>query len=609
MSHLIVKIEGGLGNQLLQYLFGISLSWQYKKPVYFDVTDYFTESANRKLALFDLDLPGNFITCRRTLFSRTATISLTDIVLVQMADTTELGGTTDLPFFEEHGMGYSAEFEGISSGYFAGYWQSCLFWQNQHALLSWLNQRLDQAEQVRCPDTLPVSPDACAIHLRRGDYLRAEHINWLGLCQTPYYVKGIQLLGCNVNVFFSDEPGRIHDDYGKTPGYINASAQLQNDINEFLKLRKFNKLVIANSSYSYLAGLLASNRDKSAVVIAPYPWYAWTSLCGPDLPAQWTLINRATGRTKSEDEALAAVSSAIVIVSLEDVVSDPSWDKFYKSVSCQSVKIVQIVFVVPPSGLVWLQHSVALTLASEIKVSVVSAELSILECIEKSSAGFVFLFNMGDYWDDRRLELDIALLIRQAATASFSEALPWQPDAPGMMSQPIPVITSPLRLRDYLLQLLIENRLGVAMQKAALIKLLSDHPSSIYEGLYSQIVAGESIALWQGEALAVTTDNLRQRITPKRQNVLIAIFSKILHDQRIEDAIKLKLINVTGLTFLNKGHPKLVQVFRQKKIIVLIESIHEWLYASSINGKIPRKIRVDKMVALILKLIRRSCKT
>jgi len=50
----IVKISGGLGNQMLQYVYGEYLSKKYKEKIYYDIEWYKNQKKNLYLRNFEL---------------------------------------------------------------------------------------------------------------------------------------------------------------------------------------------------------------------------------------------------------------------------------------------------------------------------------------------------------------------------------------------------------------------------------------------------------------------------------------------------------------------------------------------------------------------------
>jgi len=599
MSQLIVKIEGGLGNQLLQYLFGVSLSWQHQKPVYFDVSEYLIGSANRKLALFELDLPGIFIKCKKTVNKQKSSIRLSDIEFIRFLDQCPQDTAINLPYRQEFGICYTPDFKAFDLGYFAGYWQSYRYWETPDILLSWLNKLLDSVEQKKYSCENIHAEDGCALHIRRGDYLRPEHINWFGICRYPYYLAGLKLLNCKKNTFFSDDIHQIDSDYGMVSGYLNASFVLQNEIKEFLKLRKFRNLVLANSSYSYLAGLLANNRDNRAVIIAPYPWYSCT-VVGPDMATNWILLNRATGRTKVEDNQIVEASSVMVLVPISHEISESELEQLTESLKCQSIKIDQVVFINASAKLRQNDLEQLLIKCPTANPVILSYGSSLASHINCSNSDFVAVLSIGESWNRDRLKQDIALSVKHGVSTIYRSANTEPMNQSGNIFAS--KMLSAIDLQTYLLQLLFESRLGIVMIKNIFAEAFIRSENRIDDVIYEQIVIFKSLALSPHMSIATIRDDeqIDRQVYDKALNTTLA---KVVFDERLEISIKLTLYDLIGLSRIKKFAPDLLRKVRRQQLNVAIGKANIWLMDWPVLAKVARILKIERFMTKVLDLI------
>ena len=310
MSVLIIKIEGGLGNQLLQYLFGQSLSRLHNKQVFFDISEYVEGRGIRRFALTELGLPGKFISCKKHISNDNQFVHLRKIKshgeLLQLFDRLRL--RQKIPLIYERATATLRDFTSTSSGYFLGYWVSFNYWHHPRELVAWINGYLDRTVAARAKNSsarLPNATNACAIHVRRGDYLNPEHFAWHGVCSIEYFKQSIAASQSAEHVFFSDDMSFIDSEFSSNSNYVNASRLIGNEIDEFLILRNYRKMVISNSTYSYLAALFASFRFTDALIMTPYPWYRWGS-SQPPLLQTWQRLNAVTGIHEANDLAAAS---------------------------------------------------------------------------------------------------------------------------------------------------------------------------------------------------------------------------------------------------------------------------------------------------------------
>lgn len=145
------------------------------------------------------------------------------------------------------------------------------------------------SKEIRALFTMPPSPErlppsilqtACAIHVRRGDYLKLPlyHTN----LDSEYFQPAIQhmkVTGGVQNFFvFSDDPEWCQK---KAPFLKGSEFQIVAEPNEMKALQfmsTFPRIIISNSSYSWWGAWLGAPK---ATVIAPSQWF------GPKGPQDW----------------------------------------------------------------------------------------------------------------------------------------------------------------------------------------------------------------------------------------------------------------------------------------------------------------------------------
>ena len=130
MSIVVIKMEGGLGNQLLQYLFGLSLSKAFNHTVYYDISEYVKNRGIRKFALKELNLPGLFISCNDTFKTNFSTISLKKVKHHNFSTKLFIRNFTDFKLIEETNGGKLSDFNNLTNSYLIGHWVSFHYWHN-----------------------------------------------------------------------------------------------------------------------------------------------------------------------------------------------------------------------------------------------------------------------------------------------------------------------------------------------------------------------------------------------------------------------------------------------------------------------------------------------
>lgn len=303
----IVKILGGLGNQMFQYAFGKALSLEKNIDVVFDLS-YYTSYLERKSERdtgysrpFDLQhlnvnlKPEANISpykkykrmCLNYLLSR-ASDSCKEIIHKQFSTS----------FFSEYYFpnkaSYHPEVNQISlkkDVYFFGYWQSEKYFKKYRSEVLNDFQIIEPQSEINKVWNKKISEcNSVSLHIRRTDYIKIGW--WLGL---DYYQKAIDYISRNVEnpVFFifSDDIEWVKENL-KIPFEVhymdhNSPAEAYEDL-RLMSQCKYN--IIANSSFSWWGAWLNNNKNK--IVLAPKIWIPCLPLDEqPEIQADgWILI-------------------------------------------------------------------------------------------------------------------------------------------------------------------------------------------------------------------------------------------------------------------------------------------------------------------------------
>ncbi len=108
--------------------------------------------------------------------------------------------------------------------------------------------------------------DFCAIHVRAGDYIddpNAYHPR----CSKEYYQQAISMMPVGTKyLIFSDDI-----EFAKKRVGVNGTYLSGHYLSDFKLMKRCKHFIIANSSFSAMAALLANHPDK--IVIAPKRWF------------------------------------------------------------------------------------------------------------------------------------------------------------------------------------------------------------------------------------------------------------------------------------------------------------------------------------------------
>jgi hypothetical protein len=290
---VIVYMSGGLGNQMFQYAFSVNFLNAQLEVKYDDV--WFRTLSNQSGIMlgrvFGLKCPA----ATRAEVEKVAYYEPTKLAKIRR----KLLGVRESHIVEReffHGLLSPWQPLVVRDGcYYQGYWQSSryfdAFGEQIQSLFRFGGSLNDQNKAVW--DTICENPQqACAIHIRRGDYLEKGYGNFLSLQRTGYYQKALQkvttMAGSPLRYyFFSDDIAWIRQNFQlENAVYVdwNKAEESYRDL-QLMSACKY--IVTANSTFSWWGAYLNPNcLDK--VVCTPAEWFRKVKLKDIDLvPSNW----------------------------------------------------------------------------------------------------------------------------------------------------------------------------------------------------------------------------------------------------------------------------------------------------------------------------------
>lgn len=271
MRRVIFRLNGGLGNQLSQI--AAALDYQNKSGIIVEFDSYYLEKSKKtheKLRAIELCRPLlnlNYAGCKVSRFINRILYKL------GLKNRAFLGYKF---FFDEYPLTSDLE-----DGVFIvveGFWQHSRFYtdQSKEKISAWIS-----STDNNCPAEVlenVADEESCAIHIRRGDYLTNRHLFRKQQLVLPisYYCNAIETLCRSISIkkvyIFSDD--KLNDDFDFLSSFevIEISTLGLTDFEEFYLMSKARNIVIANSTFSMWAAILAKQFNQ-ARVFAPNRWH------------------------------------------------------------------------------------------------------------------------------------------------------------------------------------------------------------------------------------------------------------------------------------------------------------------------------------------------
>jgi hypothetical protein len=273
---IIVKLIGGLGNQMFQYAAGRLLAHKYKTELKLDIRDF----KNYTLRTYDLnhfDIIENFATfsdlSRITLQSDGPAVKIFKQILKN------IDHVKPIKYIKEEGYNFQPNILKLSDDvYLDGYWQSEKYFLDIENII---RKEFSVTESITPTSqdliTKIKSCESVSIHVRRGDYVSDPKTNSVhGICGTEYYYSAINMIRksveCPFFFVFSDDPDwACNNIRPNAPTIYVKHEDNSKDYEDIYLMSMCKHNIIANSSFSWWGAWLNGNPEK--IVIAPNKWF------------------------------------------------------------------------------------------------------------------------------------------------------------------------------------------------------------------------------------------------------------------------------------------------------------------------------------------------
>lgn len=265
---VIVKIQGGLGNQMFQYAFYEYLR-KYTRDIKFDLSRYDRAMQHNGYELnkiFGIDVPA----------------ADEDEVKAMKADFWHLlpkvkrrvFGTPKSVFLQETAWSFDGKLFRDNT-YYSGYWMNYRYFDDKRRLIK---QKFTFAGEISEQNQKVIKKMAecqsVAVHIRRGDYL--EDAKYGSVCERDYYEEAIRSVNRAVAspyyFFFSDDAEWVRENFRMENSMVIDWNTGKDSYLDMMLMSRAKHNIIANSTFSWWGAYLNANKDK--VVIGPRYWFA-----------------------------------------------------------------------------------------------------------------------------------------------------------------------------------------------------------------------------------------------------------------------------------------------------------------------------------------------
>lgn len=271
----IIKIWGGLGNQMFQYAFYKRIQREYDgDEILTDTTCFDSYRLHNGLELeniFNVKLVKATRENIKQVSRYIKNYKLSRIVR-------HFFPNRRTEYIEKNDFVYDENcFLLKGNKYFEGYWQNYNYFKDlENQIRKDFNFVLPLEDENKKIIKKMEETNSVSIHIRRGDYLK--HKLYKGLCGLSYYDKAISYIREKINnptfFIFSNDIEWCKNNLQKLLGdaeFVYVTNNIgPNSYKDMQLMSNCKHNIIANSSFSWWAAFLNENSDKK--VIAPHKW-------------------------------------------------------------------------------------------------------------------------------------------------------------------------------------------------------------------------------------------------------------------------------------------------------------------------------------------------
>lgn len=293
---IIVKLMGGLGNQMFQYAAGKALALTHNTDLRFDLSWFDTITKSDTVRTYNLtcfSFPDTIFASPKDLQSNKAIFLPSRIkkLIKRLYPSFQKNVILEKYFHYDPSL-----LDSPSNAYIEGYWQSFRYFEPFSNIIreELRFQTPMDAENQKLSESILATPSV-SLHIRRGDYVTNTHANdFHGTTSLEYYDSAIKAIYKHITephfFIFSDDiewtTQNLSIPFNAT--YINHNhGNMAFEDMRLMSLCKHN--IIANSTFSWWGAWLNTNPNK--IVIAPKTWFQDNTINTNDLiPGSWLRV-------------------------------------------------------------------------------------------------------------------------------------------------------------------------------------------------------------------------------------------------------------------------------------------------------------------------------
>ncbi len=285
---IIIKFNGGLGNQMFQWAFGSALEKKTGVKVFFDMSFFEKKYARPyELNIFNLDIK----------FIKNLWLKLKLKIIWKLRKKLHNKKFLGLSFYSEPHFEFDENlFKVKPNTYIEGFFQSEKYFKDigTEIRADFQFKNLPDEENQKLIEKIGTT-NSISLHIRRCDYVKKKRYkNLYAKCTLDYYKRGVEYIEGKYNnptlFIFSDDINWVMENLNLPYESVYVSHNTGNKSYEDMRLMSLCKHnIIANSSFSWWGAWLNDNKEK--IVIAPQKWFYDEKIFQEDvIPQNWVKL-------------------------------------------------------------------------------------------------------------------------------------------------------------------------------------------------------------------------------------------------------------------------------------------------------------------------------
>ncbi len=294
---IIVRISGGLGNQMFQYACGRALAERLSTVLKLDLQPFESDPL-RDYALHSLNIHEHIAIPNEIALVKGLSWGEKAILKFGRRFGSQLAGAylnmSGSHFREKKVFEYDSSILNLKDSiYLDGYWQSEEYFIGVRDILlrEFTARHIPSSEMLEEMGGI-AETSSIALHVRRGDYVSSPATSRThGFCGLDYYSRAVAHMAAHVAdphffVFSDDLPWAIQNLCLDFPTIFVGESIGNAAHDDLMLMKECQHHIIANSSFSWWGAWLCTNENQ--IVIAPKRWFADERVQTPDLlPSNW----------------------------------------------------------------------------------------------------------------------------------------------------------------------------------------------------------------------------------------------------------------------------------------------------------------------------------